>query len=86
MVAQWFPNEEIIVSGDSSYGGQSTLSHLPPPTFTSSAMCIPMEHSTSHGASQERKTQRTGPQERGPVARHEAMGRRSGPTVDETRV
>src|SRR5208337_4862902 len=30
MVAQWFPNEEIIVSGDSAYGGQSILSHLPP--------------------------------------------------------
>ena len=30
MVAQWFPNEEIIVSGDSAYGGQSVLSHLPP--------------------------------------------------------
>ena len=30
MVAQWFPNEEIIVSGDSTYGGQSILSHLPP--------------------------------------------------------
>ena len=30
LVAQWFPNEEIIVSGDSAYGGQSILSHLPP--------------------------------------------------------
>ena len=30
MVAQWFPNDEIIVSGDSAYGGQSILSHLPP--------------------------------------------------------
>ena len=30
MVAQWFPNEEIIVSGDSADGGQSILSHLPP--------------------------------------------------------
>jgi hypothetical protein len=29
-VAQWFPNDEIIVSGDSAYGGQSILSHLPP--------------------------------------------------------
>ena len=29
MVAQWYPNEEIIVSGDSAYGGQSVLSHLP---------------------------------------------------------
>ena len=46
MVAQWFPNEEIIVSGDSAYGGQSILSTCRP-TFTSSAMCIPMEHSTS---------------------------------------
>ena len=46
MVAQWFPNDEIIVSGDSAYGGQSILSTCRP-TFTSSAMCIPMEHSTS---------------------------------------
>jgi len=29
MVAQWFPNDEITVSGDSAYGGQSILSHLP---------------------------------------------------------
>ena len=81
MVAQWFPNEEIIVSGDSATAVKAS-SLTCRPTFTSSAMCIPMEHSTSR-ASQERKTQRTGPQERGPVARHEAMGRRSGPTVDE---
>ena len=30
MVARWFPDDEIIVSGDSAYGGQSILSHLPP--------------------------------------------------------
>ena len=84
MVAQWFPNEEIIVSGDTPTAVKAS-SLTCRPTFTSSAMCIPMEHSTSR-PSQERKTQRTGPQERGPVARHEAMGRRSGPTVDETRV
>ena len=30
VVAQWFPNDEIIVSGDSAYGGQSILSNLPP--------------------------------------------------------
>ena len=30
LVAQWFPNDEIIVSGDSAYGGRSILSHLPP--------------------------------------------------------
>ena len=30
MVARWFPDDEIIVSGDSAYGGQSVLSHLPP--------------------------------------------------------
>ena len=29
MVARWFPNDEIILSGDSAYGGQSILSHLP---------------------------------------------------------
>jgi len=29
LVAQWFPNDEIIVTGDSAYGGKSVLSHLP---------------------------------------------------------
>lgn len=29
LVAAWFPNDDIIVSGDSAYGGQSVLSHLP---------------------------------------------------------
>ena len=80
MVAQWFPNEEIIVSGDTATAVKAS-SLTCRPTFTSSAMCIPIEHLPA-GASQERKTQRTGPQERGPVTRHEAMGRRSGPTVD----
>jgi DDE superfamily endonuclease len=30
LVAQWFPDEEITVSGDSAYGGKSVLSYLPP--------------------------------------------------------
>jgi SRSO17 transposase len=29
-VAEWFPHDEIIVTGDSAYGGQSILAHLPP--------------------------------------------------------
>jgi hypothetical protein len=29
LVAQWFPNDEIIITGDSAYGGQSVLAHLP---------------------------------------------------------
>ena len=33
MVSQWFPNEEIIFFGDSAYGGQSILSHLPPNVY-----------------------------------------------------
>jgi hypothetical protein len=28
-VARWFPDDEIILLGDSAYGGQSVLSHLP---------------------------------------------------------
>ena len=84
MVAQWFPNEEIIVSGDSAYGGQSILSHLPPNVHL-------ISHVHPNGALYEpappkKEKRKGGPQERGPVARHEAMGRRSGPTVDETRV
>ncbi len=46
LVAQWFPNDEIIITGDKHYGGQSVLSHLPP-RLISSAMSIPREHSTN---------------------------------------
>jgi hypothetical protein len=30
LAARWFPDDEIIMLGDSAYGGQSVLSHLPP--------------------------------------------------------
>jgi hypothetical protein len=30
LVARWFPNDEILMLGDSAYGGRSVLSHLPP--------------------------------------------------------
>jgi SRSO17 transposase len=30
LAAQWLPNDEIIVTGDSAYGGASILRHLPP--------------------------------------------------------
>jgi hypothetical protein len=29
LVSTWFPNDDILVSGDSAYGGKSVLSHLP---------------------------------------------------------
>jgi DDE superfamily endonuclease len=29
LAASWFPHDEILVSGDSAYGGKSVLSHLP---------------------------------------------------------
>ena len=29
-VARWFPDDQVIVLGDSAYGGRSVLSHLPP--------------------------------------------------------
>ena len=29
LVATWFPEDEIIVTGDSAYGGRSLLAHLP---------------------------------------------------------
>jgi hypothetical protein len=29
-VARWFPDDEVLVLGDSAYGGRSVLSHLPP--------------------------------------------------------
>jgi hypothetical protein len=30
LVAAWFPDDEIVVTGDSAYGGRSVLSYLPP--------------------------------------------------------
>jgi DDE superfamily endonuclease len=30
LAAQWYPNDEIVMLGDSAYGGRSVLSHLPP--------------------------------------------------------
>jgi hypothetical protein len=30
LVARWFPDDEVVVLGDSAYGGRSVLSHLPP--------------------------------------------------------
>jgi SRSO17 transposase len=30
LVARWFPDDEILLSGDSAYGGRSILSKLPP--------------------------------------------------------
>jgi hypothetical protein len=30
LVARWFPDDEVILLGDSTYGGRSVLSHLPP--------------------------------------------------------
>lgn len=29
LVSTWFPHDDIVVSGDSAYGGRSVLSHLP---------------------------------------------------------
>src|SRR6516164_127673 len=29
LVSRWFPDDEIVVLGDSAYGGRSVLSHLP---------------------------------------------------------
>jgi hypothetical protein len=30
LAARWFPDEEVVALGDSTYGGRSVLSHLPP--------------------------------------------------------
>jgi hypothetical protein len=30
LVAGWFPHDELMLTGDSAYGGHSILSHLPP--------------------------------------------------------
>jgi hypothetical protein len=30
LVSQWYPHDEIVLTGDSAYGGRSILSYLPP--------------------------------------------------------
>ena len=30
LIAAWFPDDEVMVTGDSAYGGKSVLRHLPP--------------------------------------------------------
>ena len=67
LVAQWFPDDEIILTGDSAYGGKSILSHLPANVHLIShvhpkgALYEPAPH-------QEGRNQRTASQERGPPA------------------
>ena len=50
LVARWFPDDELMLSGDSAYGGQSVLSKLPPkvhlishvhPKGCSTKRCLP---------------------------------------------
>ena len=54
MVAQWFPNDEIMspVTAPTAVKASSLTCR---PTCTSSAMCIPMEHSTSGGSKKEKR-------------------------------
>ena len=79
MVAQWFPNDEIIVSGDSAYGGRSILSDLPPNVHL-------ISHVHPNGALYEpappKKEKRKGPaRKKGDrLPGMKLMGRRSGPT------
>ena len=84
MVAQWFPTRRSSSPVTALRRSKHPLS--PAAQRSPHQPCASQWSTLRAGGSQERKTQRTGPQERGPVARHEAMGRRSGPTVDETRV
>ena len=62
MAAQWFLNEEIIVSGDSAYGGQISTCR---PTCTSSAMCIPMERFTNRAPPPKKEKTKDGPARKG---------------------
>ena len=81
LAARWFPDDEIIVTGDSAYGGQSILSHLPPKVHL-------ISHVHPKGALYEPappKTEKT----RGPARKKgdrlpgmAAVGRRSEPTLD----
>ena len=74
LIAQWFPKDEHFVTGDSAFGGKSILS--PSPFQCSSHQSRSPQGSTLQtGTSQGRKNERTGPQERGPLTWHEAMGR-----------
>jgi hypothetical protein len=82
LAARWFPDDEIILTGDSAYGGRSILSQLPPNVHL-------ISHVHPKGALYRPappKPQGAGPQEGGPLARHEGMGRGSRGALDSTGV
>ena len=85
LVARWFPDDEIVVLGDSAYGGRSVLSHLPSNV-----------HLISRVASQRRALRRgpaaveghrgTVPQEGRSPAGDGRVGRRPGAALDAPRL
>ena len=85
LVAQWYPDDEIILTGDSAYGGKSILSHLP-------ANVHLISHVHPKGALYERApikkegSKGAASKERGPAAWHGAVGQRSSPTLDSAQI
>ena len=83
LAAAWFPNDSIIASGDSAYGGKSVLSHLPSNVHLIShvhpkgALYAPPPPPT--------KGRKGPPRKKGErLPRHGRMGGRSQKTVDRT--
>ena len=78
LVASWFPERKLIVSGDSAYGGASVLQKLP-------ANVELISHVHPKGALYEPapapERQGTSGQERTPAARHGGVGRRCHATL-----
>ena len=59
LVAQWYPDDEIILTGDSAYGGKSILSHLP-----ANVHLISHVHPKGAAFTNEPQSRRRGPSER----------------------
>ena len=84
LVAKWFPQDEIMLTGDSAYGGKSILSYLPPNVHL-------ISHVHPKGASmsvlQSKRHQAEEPtEERPPSARDGPVGQRFHQALDRAQV
>ncbi len=85
LVAKWYPDDEIILTGDSAYGGKSILSYLPANVHLISHVHPKGALLTSVPRSRRREA-REHLEERGPPARHGPVGQGSGPALDSTQI
>ncbi len=87
LVAQWYPDDEIILTGDSAYGGKSILSY-----FLFAEQRSPHQPCSFQGRvlqacpDQEDGEQGSASKERGPSARHGPVGQGSSPALDSTQI